>query len=133
MSETLNLTQSCKKVGISRVTIGRHIKSGKLSTVTGRDGKIGVHVSELLRVYGEFTDDIVTKDDDTGLHSQCNEINQLLKNQIRSLEEDKRNLNEQIFKFHSTLENRQIENKSGSENKPKKGKKSKKGKRGRKK
>ena len=126
MSETLNLTQSCKKVGISRVTIGRHIKSGKLSTVTGRDGKIGVHVSELLRVYGEFTDDIVTKDDDTGLHSQCNEINQLLKNQIRSLEEDKRNLNEQIFKFHATLGNRLIENKSGSGKKVKK--KSKKGK-----
>ncbi len=110
------------------ITIGLGTNTLGLSTVTGRDGKIGVHVSELLRVYGEFTDDVVTKDDDTGLHSQCNEINQLLKNQIRSLEEDKRNLNEQIFKFHATLGNRLIENKSGSGKKPKKGKKSKKGK-----
>ncbi|MGX2962143.1 MerR family transcriptional regulator [Shewanella sp. FeAMO] len=50
----LNLSQAAKVVNKSRVTIWRHIKSGKLSAERDRDGNPLVDTSELLRVYGEM-------------------------------------------------------------------------------
>ncbi|MEL4382661.1 hypothetical protein AAEI00_20435 [Shewanella algae] len=50
----LNLSQAAKAVGKNRVTLWRHINSGKLSSERGRDGNPLVDTSELLRVYGEL-------------------------------------------------------------------------------
>lgn len=50
----LNLSQAARVVGKSRVTLWRHIKSGKLSAERDRDGNPLVDTSELLRVYGEM-------------------------------------------------------------------------------
>lgn len=50
----LNLSQAAKAVGKNRVTIWRHINTGKLSAERDRDGNPLVDTSELLRVYGEI-------------------------------------------------------------------------------
>ena len=35
----VNLTQGAKLASVSRSTLNRHIKEGKISKVTGKDGK----------------------------------------------------------------------------------------------
>lgn len=50
----LNLSQAAKAVGKNRVTLWRHINTGKLSAERDRDGNPLVDTSELLRVYGEI-------------------------------------------------------------------------------
>ena len=50
----LNLSQAAKAVGKSRVTLWRHINTGKLSAERDHDGNPLVDTSELLRVYGEL-------------------------------------------------------------------------------
>jgi hypothetical protein len=50
----LNLSQAAKAVGKNRVTLWRHINTGKLSAERDRDGNPLVDTSELLRVYGEL-------------------------------------------------------------------------------
>ncbi|MGR3436652.1 MAG: hypothetical protein ACU0CO_17485 [Shimia sp.] len=47
----VNLTQGAKLAGISRSTLNRHIKEGRLSKGIGPDGKPCVETSELQRVY----------------------------------------------------------------------------------
>lgn len=47
----VNLTQGAKLAGVSRSTLNRHIKDGKLSKGIGPDGKPCVETSELQRVY----------------------------------------------------------------------------------
>lgn len=39
----------------ARSTIHRHIKEGKLSKVTGHDGKPAIETAELYRVYGDLS------------------------------------------------------------------------------
>lgn len=50
MSESLNLSDSAKVVGISRKTLYEHISNGKVS-VTKQAGKRCIAVSELVRAY----------------------------------------------------------------------------------
>lgn len=50
----LNLSQAAKAVGKNRVTLWRHINTGKLSAERDRDGNPLVDTSELIRVYGEI-------------------------------------------------------------------------------
>lgn len=50
----LNLSQAAKVVGKNRVTLWRHINSGKLSAERDREGNPLVDTSELIRVYGEL-------------------------------------------------------------------------------
>lgn len=47
----VNLTEAAKLVGLTRKTIGRHVKSGKLS-IQLIDKSPRVDISELMRVYG---------------------------------------------------------------------------------
>ena len=47
----VNLTQGAKLAGVSRSTLNRHIKDGKLSKDISPDGKPCVETSELHRVY----------------------------------------------------------------------------------
>jgi hypothetical protein len=53
----INLTQGAKLAGVSRSTLNRHIKEGKISKSNGKDGKPRVDTSELHRVYGELSRD----------------------------------------------------------------------------
>lgn len=50
-----NVTEAAKLAGVTRRTIYRHIKAGKLSaSVTGSDNTV-IETSELLRVYGALS------------------------------------------------------------------------------
>ena len=48
----LNLSQAAHVAGISRTTIYRHIRKGKISTEKDRDGNPVIDTSEIERVYG---------------------------------------------------------------------------------
>lgn len=50
----LTVSDAAKRVGVSRQTIFKAIKQGKLSATTSHDGIKQVDVSELLRVYGRL-------------------------------------------------------------------------------
>lgn len=50
----LTVSDAAKKVGVSRQTIFKQIKAGKLSATLSHDGTKQVDVSELLRVYGRL-------------------------------------------------------------------------------
>jgi hypothetical protein len=52
----LGLRDAAAAVAVTRQTIYRYTKSGKLSTVTRDDGTQGVDTSELLRVFGSLRD-----------------------------------------------------------------------------
>ena len=49
----LNKYQAAKAAGISRTTLDRHIKEGKISVGKDGTGKIVIDVAELERVYNE--------------------------------------------------------------------------------
>ena len=59
----LGLRDAAAAVGVTRQTIYRYTKSGKLSAVTRDDGSKGVDTSELIRVFGEFRDPATVTDD----------------------------------------------------------------------
>ena len=52
----LGLREAAAAVGVTRQTIYRYTKSGKLSAVIRDDGTQGVDTSELLRVFGNLRD-----------------------------------------------------------------------------
>jgi hypothetical protein len=129
MGKIFNLTKSSELVGVSRMTLVRHIKKGKLSSTIDQHGKKGVEMSELIRCYGEIkgvdTDVMSTPVVTDVTHeqlNQCLELKQIYREQIRKLEENELYL-KRILE-HSML---RISDKSGSGKKVK-GKKSKKSK-----
>lgn len=50
----LNLTQAAKAANVSRSTLYRHIKEGRLSRTLNHSNEPEIDVSELMRVYGEL-------------------------------------------------------------------------------
>lgn len=58
----VNLTQGAKLAGISRSTLNRHLKEGKVSKGIGEYGKPCVDTSELQRVYGSVSHGVLRRD-----------------------------------------------------------------------
>lgn len=50
-----SLSEAARISGKSRSTIHRHVKEGRLSKVSGQDGKPAIETSELHRVYGALS------------------------------------------------------------------------------
>jgi|SaaInlStandDraft_3_1057020.scaffolds.fasta_scaffold25024_2 hypothetical protein len=129
MDTILNLSDCARRVGISRVTIGRHIKSGKVSVVKDRKGKKGIHISELLRVYGELQHDTgsdapskTVTSDDTDSHARCDELIHELKHRVQKLEESEDYLKRMLEQSFLRIEGKSEKKKKGKKGK-KKGKK----------
>ena len=55
-------SKAAKLAGVSRPTMYRYIKNGKVSVTKNKDGSEGVDTSELMRVFGELKDDSVKSD-----------------------------------------------------------------------
>jgi predicted site-specific integrase-resolvase len=136
MEQIFNLTKSAEMVGISRMTLVRHIQKGKLSSTKDKFGKKGVEVSELIRCYGELKNvdvDITPSSDRTDVTDNT-ELIQQLKTTIEDLRRDKTFLEGRILSLEENLKSRLfglIEDKSEGgkskrKSKPKKGKKKKK-------
>lgn len=49
-----SVREAAQRVGISRQTMFRHIKTGKVSATIDRDGQKQIEVTELIRVFGEL-------------------------------------------------------------------------------
>jgi hypothetical protein len=131
MEKIFNLTKSAEMVGISRMTLVRHIQKGKLSSTKDKFGKKGVEVSELIRCYGELKNidvDITPPSDSTDVKDNT-ELIQQLKNTIEDLRRDKTFLEGLIKSCEENLKSRLfglIEDKSKGGKSKKKSKKKKK-------
>ncbi len=130
MGNIFNLTKSAELVGISRMTLVRHLEKGKLSSTVDEFGKKGVEVSELIRCYGELknVDTDVTSTSDSTDGTNDNELIRELRDTIKDLRRDKSFLEGRILSCEDNLKSRLfglIEDKSEKKKKMK-GKKSKK-------
>ena len=136
MKGSLNLTEAAVAVGISRATLGRHLKKGRFSIFKDTHGRKRVNISELIRCYGELVtnpDEVeVSEPQETSNHSRCDELIGTLKNQVAELRADKQALNDQIKSFHGLLGTRLIEDQTTKPKKQKKGGKKKGKKKGKK-
>ena len=115
-------SEAARLAGKSRQTIYRYVKNGKLSVSRMDDGSKGVDTSELQRVFGsikapvtDVTATTVTQSH-TVQHAESNtdsapdellkQENQFLKDKVRSLEEDKAFLKDQVEAQRLLLEDK---------------------------
>ena len=56
----LTVRQAAEQVGVSRQTMFRHIKDGRISATVDRDGQKQIDVAELLRVFGAIQSPVAT-------------------------------------------------------------------------
>lgn len=108
----LSIKDAAKAVGISKQTMYRHIKNGKVSPGKMLNGEKGIETSELIRAFGE----LATKEDEDPenlnleLLEQENEKKLLeletkyLKKQVEELSKDKRKLVEMLEREQRTNE-----------------------------
>lgn len=96
------LTESAKLANVSRRTIQRYIKSGKLSYKTNEHGNPEVETSELIRVFGELSHPIkqevsqsvtVTENDISNvIENAVSKATQPLIEEIKKLQEEVQSL-----------------------------------------
>jgi len=98
----LNLSQAAKVVGKNRVTLWRHINTGKLSAERDRDGNPLVDTSELLRVYGELKKP-ATPSNNKKQQSETPSYDELLL-LIKELKEEQSEMKEIILDLRNRLE-----------------------------
>ncbi|EPK2844825.1 helix-turn-helix domain-containing protein [Enterobacter asburiae] len=97
-----SVTEAAKLAGVTRRTIYRHIKAGKLSaSVTGGDNTI-IETSELLRVYGVLSQPEAEKVS-TGSHENQPEYVTLLLAEMSQLREMVSHLSSKVDELQSRL------------------------------
>lgn len=101
----LNLSQAAKAVGKNRVTIWRHINSGKLSAEKDRDGNPLVDTSELLRVYGELKSN-ATRSNTKKQHDETPSYEELLL-LVKEMRREQSEMKEMISTLQNRLEHKQ--------------------------
>lgn len=98
----LNLSQAAKVVGKNRVTLWRHINTGKLSAERDQDGNPLVDTSELLRVYGELKKSVTPSNTKKQQH-ETPSYNELLL-LVMELKEEQSEMKEIILDLRNRLE-----------------------------
>lgn len=98
----LNLSQAAAAVGKNRVTLWRHINSGKLSAERDRDGNPFVDTSELIRVYGELKRE-ATSSNTAKQHHETREYEELLL-LVKELKKEQAEMKEIIVNLQNRLE-----------------------------
>lgn len=97
-----SVTEAAKLAGVTRRTIYRHIKSGKLSaSVTDGDNTV-IETSELLRVYGALSQPETDKVS-TGSHEKQPEYVTLLLAEMSQLREQISSLTSKVDELQSKL------------------------------
>lgn len=97
-----SVTEAAKLVGVTRRTIYRHIKAGKLSaSVTGSDNTI-IETSELLRVYGVLSQS-EPEQVSTGSHENQPEYVTLLLAEMSQLREQISSLTSKVDELQGQL------------------------------
>lgn len=97
-----SVTEAAKLAGVTRRTIYRHIKAGKLSaSVTGSDNTI-IETSELLRVYGVLSQS-EPEQVSTGSHENQPEYVTLLLAEMSQLREQISSLTSKVDELQGQL------------------------------
>lgn len=97
-----SVTEAAKLAGVTRRTIYRHIKSGKLSaSVTGGDSAV-IETSELLRVYGALSQS-EPEQVSTGSHENQPEYVTLLLAEMSQLREQISSLTSKVDELQGQL------------------------------
>ena len=69
----VNLTEGARLAGVSRSTLNRHIREGRITKVTGTDGKPCLDTEEIQRVYHDTVgDETVAETETTGPGDEVN-------------------------------------------------------------
>jgi len=134
MSATrFNISQAARAVGISRMTMVRHIDKGNVSFKNDRKGKKYATADELIRVYGElqshditgYTTTKASRNDSNHDIAQCQKMFQNMESQVQELRSDKEDLRKRLdtAEQNLSLSLRLIEDKSTPKKKIKKEKK----------
>ena len=124
----LSVNEAVKWYMVSRPTLAKHLKSGKVTGV--KDGVKGWQIdpSELARVYTPKNqiDSKVAANIDNDLQQSLQDQIVQLKDQVADLKMDKQTLNEQVKFFQGLLGTRLIEDKTKPKSQKKSSKKKKK-------
>ena len=123
----LNFSQASRATGASRSTIYRYIEEGKISVVRLPNGKRGIDVTELERVFGTLRQwDTPPKKrgrmDETQVDAfqDRSEVIELLRQQVELLERELTNAKEEKARLLGLLEQRLLESLRGKHRKDKK-------------
>ena len=84
----LNMTQAAKLAGVSRVTIYKHAKAGKISVHMEQDGSRTVDVAELERVYGTLHKPEMLTETVNTLQTETSRVVLILQEQMKRLEHE---------------------------------------------
>lgn len=104
----LNLSQAAKAVGKNRVTLWRHINSGKLSAERDRDGNPLVDTSELIRVYGEIRQPATPRN--TAKQQRETPTYDELLSLITELKKEQKEMKELLINLQNRLEHKSPQN-----------------------
>jgi DNA-binding transcriptional MerR regulator len=84
----LNISQAAKAAGVTRATIHKHIRTGKLSAIVEDDGRRVIDVAELERVYGQLVSPDTVHTNSKNMHLDTPEVTSILHSQIERLERE---------------------------------------------
>ena len=123
----LNFSQASRATGASRSTLYRYIEEGKISVVRLPNGKRGIDVTELERVFGPLrqwdtppkkrgrTDEI-----QVDAFQDRSEVIELMRQQVELLERELTSAKEEKARLLDLLEQRLLESPRGKHRKGKK-------------
>jgi hypothetical protein len=114
MQSKLSQVQAARAAGVSRATIYRAIKQGRLSQVHDTDGSMHIDASELLRVFPDADLERArehVRESDTGTNGHAlehDEIGELaaLRDLVRELRDDKHHLRQEREQLLTMLRDR---------------------------
>ena len=118
----LSMTQAAQKAGISRSTLYRAIRAGRLSVASQPSGNRGVDTAELIRVFGPLQADTVqvthsgTSSDNAVMHERC----AMLEREIEWLRAELADAKNEKNRLLGLLETRLLETSKGKRRKDKK-------------
>ena len=84
----VNKTQAAQMASVSRPTIDKYIKQGKLSAEKKEDGTVEIDVSELERVFGALVAPGAAKPERKDLRSDTSQVAAILQSQIEYLQRE---------------------------------------------
>ena len=123
----LNFSQASRATGASRSTLYRYIEEGKISVVRLPNGKRGIDVTELERVFGPLKQWDTSpkkrgKTDETqeNVFPDRSEVIELLRQQVELLERELTSAKEEKARLLGLLEQRLLELPGGKRRKGKK-------------
>lgn len=106
MSAIVSIVEAARLASRGRATIYRDIEKGKLSRSVMADGKPGVEISELMRVYGKLKID-ETAENVSVRQGETLRDTAILEEKIRSLESQLRHKDEMAAQLQARIDDKE--------------------------